>query len=222
MTAVVIGASGLIGSHLVSQMRADPFFDRVRLLVRKWNGPSDGKLEIVEVNFQDMQSLEQAIDDGDIVFCAIGTTMKKVKGDKAAYRRVDYDIPVNIAAICKRRGYKKFLLVSAVSANSRSSNFYLKLKGEVEESLKNSGFESIHIFRPSILLGKRNEKRIGESLAQLLGTAFSFLLRGSLSKYKAVKASDVAKAIIAASKTTQRGCIVHEYDSIMRLIRVAG
>jgi uncharacterized protein YbjT (DUF2867 family) len=221
MTAVVIGATGLIGSHLVNQLRADPFFDRVRLLLRKWEGPSDSRLEIVEVNFQDLPSLEKAIGEGDIVFCAIGTTMKKVKGDKTAYRKIDYDIPVNVATISQRRGYKKFLLVSAVSANSKSSNFYLKLKGEVEDSLKGSGFESMHIFRPSLLLGKRNEKRPGESLAQLLGPLFSFLLLGSLSKYKPVKASDVAKAMIAASKTTQKGCIVHEYDSIMKLIHVA-
>ena len=155
----------------------------------------------------DAESLMLAIEGSDVVFCTVGTTNKKVKGDKEAYRKVDYDIPVKAARFCKMRGCETFVLVSAVGANSKSSNFYLKLKGEVEDAVKGTGLRSIHIMRPSMLLGDRKEFRLGEKIAKVLMKATSFLWPG---KYKPVHAADVAKAMIVAARENKEGFFVYE------------
>ena len=134
------------------------------------------KLQKKLVDFNDADSLLVALDGSDVVFVAIGTTQKKVKGDKGAYRKVDYDIPVNIARYCKIAGCKIFVLVSSIGANSKSNNFYLKLKGEVEDAIMKIQIETVHIMQPSMLLGKRSESRPLEKIAQPLMNAFSFLL----------------------------------------------
>ena len=123
MRATVIGATGLIGSHLLELLLADDNFDSVRILLR---GPFDlthPKLEKKLVDFSDMESFRLALEDSDVIFCAIGTTQKKVKGDKSAYRKVDFDIAVNSAQLGKLCGCETFVLVSAVGANSQSNNF---------------------------------------------------------------------------------------------------
>ena len=133
----------------------------------------------------------------DATFCAIGTTQKKVKGDSTAYYKVDYDIPVKAAKFCEETGCPLFLLVSSVGANSRSKNFYLKLKGEVEDTLREMKIASVSVFRPSMLLGKRKEFRFGEEVAKAISAPLSFLFP---SKYEPVKAENVARAMIEASK----------------------
>ena len=134
-TVAVISATGLIGSHLVEQLQQDKAFDTIRVLVRRPANFTHPKVEVKLVNFQDYESFKLAIDGSRVVFCAVGTTQQKVKGDEAAYRKVDFDIPVNAARICAETGCEKFLLVSSVGADSQSKNFYLRLKGEVEEAV---------------------------------------------------------------------------------------
>jgi uncharacterized protein YbjT (DUF2867 family) len=118
------------------------------------------------VDFNDAESFRLALEGSDVVFCAIGTTQKKVKGDKEAYRKVDYNITVNAAKFCKLNSCETFVLVSSVGANSKSKNFYLKLKGEVEDAVKSVGLKSVHIMRPSVLLGDRKEFRLGEKISK--------------------------------------------------------
>src|SRR5689334_19651689 len=161
-TASLIGASGLVGGELLSLLLDDDYFQKVRILIRRPFAMNHPKLEKKLVDFADADSILVDLDDSDTVFCAVGTTQKKVKGNKEAYRKVDYDIPVNIARYCKIMNCKNYILVSAVGADSQSGNFYLKLKGEVEEIVKKVGLESTYIMRPSILLGNRNEFRFGE------------------------------------------------------------
>src|SRR5258705_12589534 len=126
MTATVIGATGLIGSYLLNELLKDSFYDRVKILIRRPVDIIHPKLEKKLVDFNDSDSLLVAIDNSDAVFCAVGTTQRKVKGDKEAYRKIDYDIPVHAARFCKMTGSKTFVLVSSVGANSKSNNFYLK------------------------------------------------------------------------------------------------
>jgi uncharacterized protein YbjT (DUF2867 family) len=213
-TATLIGGTGLIGGELLNLLLTDDYFDKVRVLVRRPFNREHPKLEKKLVDFNDNDSLLVALDNSAVIFCAVGTTQKKVKGDKEAYRKVDYDIPVHAARFCKLTGCKIFVLVSAVGANSRSNNFYLKLKGEVEDTIKETGIESVHIMRPSMLLGERKESRPLEKIGQPVMKAFSFLLP---SKYKPIEAGDVARAMLAASKKNEKGFFVYEYEEIKKL-----
>jgi len=214
-TAVIIGATGLIGSYLLEQLLDDPTYNKVKLIVRRPFPINDPKAEVSVIDFTDHASFKNAIEISHAVFCAVGTTQKKVKGDKIAYRKVDYDIPVTAAKLCAETGVQQFLLVSAVGANSNSGNFYLNLKGEVEDAVKAMNIPAISIFRPSLLMGKHPEARPGESAAQLIMPAISFLLP---SKYKPIHARDVAKAMIAASKDPKPRFKVYEFKEMKNLI----
>lgn len=211
-TATVIGATGLIGSHLVNLLQQDSTYETVRVLVRRPVEFKQSKVEIKLVDFRDPESFKLAIDGSDAVFCAVGTTQKKVKGDKDAYRKVDYDIPLHAARFCAETACPKFLLVSSVGANSKSSNFYLKLKGEVEDDVKLLPLKMIAIFRPSMLLGNRNESRPAEKIGQVVMPVLSVLLAGNWRKYKPIHARDVAAAMVSASQQHEDGVFVYEYN----------
>jgi uncharacterized protein YbjT (DUF2867 family) len=211
MTATLIGATGLIGNYLLEELLNDPFYDTVRILIRRPVEKTHAKLEKKIVDFNDSDSLLVALSNSDVVFCSIGSTMKKVKGDKEAYRKIDFDIPVKLARFCKMTGCEKFILVSSLGANSKSVNFYQKLKGETDETVKNSGVKTIHIMRPSILLGDRKELRLGEDISKAVMTTLSFLIP---LKYKPTQAKDVAKAMLALSKKNEEGYFVHENKEI--------
>jgi len=214
ITATLIGATGLIGGYLLEELLNDRSVDKVRVLIRRPIEITHPKLEKNIVDFNDGDSLLVAISNSHVVFCAVGTTQRKVKGDKEAYRKVDFDIPVKAARFCKMTGCEKFILVSSVGANSKSSSFYLKLKGEVEEAVRAVGLKSVHIMRPSLLLGGRKEFRFGEDFSKVFITTLSFLIP---SKYKAIQAKDVAKAMLAAAKRTEEGVFVYENREINAL-----
>jgi 3-beta hydroxysteroid dehydrogenase/isomerase family. len=217
--AVVIGASGLIGSNLVQQLLQYEKFSTVRVLVRKKLGLDHPKLEQAVVDFSDLDDYTNKFGTGDVIFSCIGTTQKNVKGDKAAYEKIDHDIPVNAAGIGIANGFKKFLIVSSVGANASSSNFYLKLKGKTENDIEQFPFNSISIFRPSMLLGKRDEHRPFENILQGSTKLISSLFWGSLKKYHSINAKDVAKAMIVESKQNKEGVHILEYNEMMKLIR---
>lgn len=197
MHATIIGSTGLIGTHLLNLLINNPDYSTVRILIRRPVEFSHPKLEKKLVDFNDMESFRLVLEGTEVIFCCIGTTMKKMKGDKEAYRKIDYDIAVHAAQLGKACGCEKFVLVSAVGADSSSRNFYLKLKGETEEGVQASGIESVYILRPSLLIGNRKEFRAGEKLATWLMPLFAFLLPA---RYRPVKASDVAKAMVNAVK----------------------
>ncbi len=209
--ATLIGATGLIGNYLLEELLNDPFYDNVRILIRRPFDKTHPKLEKKLVDFNDGDSLLVALSNSDVVFCVIGTTQKKVKGDKDAYRKIDYDIPVNAARFCKMIGCEKFILVSSAGANSKSINFYAKLKGETEEAVKEAGLKTVHIMRPSMLLGERKEFRLLEKIGQNLMTGLAFLIPA---KYKPIHGKNVAKAMLAVSKKNEEGYFVHENKEI--------
>jgi len=215
-TATLIGATGLVGGELLSLLLDDNYFKKVRILVRRPFTMNHPKLERKLVDFSDADSLLVGLDESDVVFCTIGTTMKKVGGNKEVYRKIDYDIPVNIARYCKIMNCKNYIVVSAVGADSGSRNFYLNLKGEVEDLLKKVGIESTYIMRPSMLLGKRNEFRFGERIAIPLIKKIAFLLP---SKYKPIEARDVARAMLAAAKRHEKGFFICAYKKMKQLGR---
>jgi uncharacterized protein YbjT (DUF2867 family) len=217
-TAVVLGATGLIGEHLVQELLKNEYFSKVRILVRRPLSLKHAKADVQVVNFHDEKDIAAKLDIGDVIFCCIGTTRKKVKGNKTEYRKVDYDIPIITARLGVQHGFSQFLLVSAIGAHPAAANFYLQLKGCVEEDITALPFESIHIFRPSILLGKRNEFRLGESIGKVIMQAVSFLLIGAWRKYKPMPATDVAKAMVAAANEEIAGVHMYEYDEMKELM----
>jgi len=217
-TAVVIGATGLIGSQVVQQLLADDSVKEVVVLVRREYPLTHKKLTVRIVDFTNGADYQQKLGRGDAIFSCIGTTQKKVDGDRDVYRKIDFDIPVTAAKLGKQAGFKTFLLVSAVGANAKSSNFYIRLKGEVDEAVSSCGLNSVHIFRPSQLLGKRtNEHRFMERIAQAVMTGISFMLVGSLRKFKPIQSLTVAKAMVAAAKAAQSGDHVCDYDKMVEL-----
>lgn len=215
MTATLIGSTGLIGNYLLEELLNDNFYDTVRILIRRPIEFTHTKLEKKLVDFNDDDSILVALSNSDVVFCTIGTTQKKVKGDKEAYRKIDYDIAVNAARFSKMVGCENFVLVSSVGANSKSNNFYLKLKGEIEEAIKAVGLHSVHIMRPSVLMGERNESRAGESISKKIMSALSFMIP---SKYKPIHARDVAKAMSAVAKDKKEGFHIYQYAEMKTVL----
>lgn len=217
MIATIAGATGLIGNHLLNELLDDPYFDTIRILIRRPLALTHPKLEKKIVDFNENDSLLVALSNSNVVFCSIGTTQKKVKGDKDAYRKIDFDIPTKLARFTKMAGCEKFILVSSIGANSNSNNFYLMLKGEVEDVVKTAGLRSLHIMRPSFLIGERKEFRIGEMIGKPLMQIFSFAIPA---RYKAIHAKVVAKAMIAVAKSKNEGIFVYEHDQIKALGKI--
>jgi uncharacterized protein YbjT (DUF2867 family) len=211
-TALVLGASGLVGTELLKQLLNDKQFTSVKIFVRKLLPVDNEKLQQVVVDFNSWSDHKADI-SGDVVFCCIGTTIKKA-GSQDAFSRVDKVLPLQFARIAKENGVPKFLIVSAVGANSGSGNFYLRTKGEVEEELKKIGFKEMAVFRPSMLLGKRTEFRFAELLGKIAMTALSFIFIWKLKRYKAVQASSVGASMIRYSKIAHGPFEVVESESL--------
>ncbi|OQP45012.1 semialdehyde dehydrogenase [Niastella yeongjuensis] len=218
-TAVVLGATGLIGQHLVQELLQNDFFSKVRLLVRRPLTLNHPKVDIQVVNFNDEKDIAARIDIGDVIFCCIGTTRKKVKGNKTEYRKVAYDIPIITARLGVQHGFSQFLMVSAIGANPVAANFYLQLKGCIEEDITALPFESVHIFRPSLLLGRKEEFRLGERLGTFLRPVLSFLLIGAWRKYRPMQAAAIAQSMVAAANKEIAGIHLYEYDEMNTLIK---
>ena len=214
MTATLVGATGLIGSFLLEELLNDPYFDTIRILIRRPLDITHPKLEKKIIDFNDSDSLLVALSNSDVVFCSIGTTNKKVKGDKEAYRKIDFAIPVKLARFCNMTGCEKFILVSSAGANSKSRNFYQHLKGETEEAVKSVGLKTVHIMRPSLLLGERKEFRLGENIGKAVMISLSFLIP---EKYKAIQGKDVARVMLALATKKEEGIFVHDNSEIRNL-----
>jgi len=209
--ATLLGSTGLIGGHILEFLIKDDSYSSITVITRRKTEISHPKVKEIVIDFEDENAFYNAIEPQSTIFCAIGTTNKKVSGDKEKYRSVDYDIPVNAAKFGKDKGCKSFVLVSSMGANSNSNNFYTKLKGQVEDEISTLGYENLHIFRPSLLLGDRKEFRFGERIGQVLMSGLSFLMP---SKYKPVQAKYVAKAMVEASKAEINGAKVYFYKDI--------
>ncbi len=206
----IIGASGLIGSCIVDEL-LQTTDNKITLISRRPFGMSNSRIHEVVVDFTNQSALNEALKGVDAVFIAIGTTQKKMKGDLSAYRKVDYDIPVAVSQACVINNVPKLLLVSSVGADSSSSNFYLRLKGEVEKAIEKMAIQYIGIFQPSLLLGNRNEFRLGEKISQLIMPIFSFVIP---SKYKPITAKSVAQAMIREVMKDETGVKRYTYTGI--------
>lgn len=214
-TAIVIGATGLTGSHLANQLLHSKAFDKVKVLLRTPTLKERPGLESIVVDFRDEAALAAAL-HGDVLFCCIGTTIRKAR-TRENFREVDFNIPVRCATLARRQGFRQFLLISSIGANARSRSFYLRTKGEAEHAIEKLGFPGLHIFRPSLLLGYRPEFRLGERIAQWLIQVFFFLLQGRWKKYRGIEASALTKAMMKVALKTEEGTHIYESDAIREL-----
>jgi len=194
-TALLFGASGLVGSHVLSQLISNNNYSKIKLFVRTSIDISDPKIEIIQTDFNNLENHREDIKGDDCFFC-IGTT-KQNSPDKNEYRRVELEVPKQIAQIAKSNSVNSFVFVSSGYADPKSSGDYLKFKGEVEEELKKLNFPKLGIMRPSFLLGDRKEKRIGEKIGIFVFKLLSPLFLGPLKKMKPIHSAIVAKGMIA-------------------------
>jgi len=215
----LIGGTGLVGGHILQLLLKDDLYSTVRVIGRRSVNVNHPKLQEFIIEFGDQKALEQAIAGSETVFVAVGTTKKNVEGDKDAYKKVDYDIPVNAAKAAAKYGVYGFAMVSSVGADpNNNNNFYLKLKGVTEEAVAKETVPQTLIFRPSLLLGERKEKRFGEGIAQFFMPAINFIIPSSKQKYKGIKAEDLAQAMVLAAQKIPKGIHFFEYPKIMELL----
>lgn len=213
-SAILLGATGLTGSFLLNSLLTDEEFSEVIIPVRNKTGIVHSKLKERVVDFSDPAAFRSAITPAGVIFCCIGTTMKKVKGDKALYKFIDVDIPVNGAIYGAEKGVKKFLLISAIGADSKSSVFYNRLKGMAEEGVLSSGIPQVYIFRPSLLTGPRKESRPLEKLSEAVMKFVNPLLTGKLKKYHSMSVDTLALAMKNVSKKGREG--IYYYEDILK------
>ncbi|OGX78891.1 oxidoreductase [Exiguobacterium sp. SH31] len=197
-TALVVGATGLIGRELVEQLLEQERYDAVWIVVRRSKRWSHPKLHEV-VGFEKMDETLPHIDD---VYCALGTTIA-VAGSQQAFKHVDLELPLEVARVAKRHGAIRYAVVSAQGASLRSPFFYNRVKGELENGLKVFGFEHLIIARPSLLLGDRESFRLGEKAAEVVSRPFQPLLLEKVPNAAPIQALHVARALIMAAEEGQ-------------------
>lgn len=204
-TALIAGASGLVGAELLQQLLRAEEYERVIAVGRRPLAVTHPKLTQVVVDFA---ALEQGTPDlrCDDAFCCLGTTIKAARstssgraGSRAAFRAVDHAAVLAFAWAAQRAGAQRFFVVSALGADAGSRVFYNRVKGEMEDALQVLGFATLAVFRPSLLLGRRVQSRFGERIMAAILWLAEPLLLGRLRKYRAIDAGVVARAMLRCS-----------------------
>lgn len=214
-SALLLGATGLVGGLVLDLLLDDPAYGRVVVLGRRKVDRQHPKLE---QHVADLGRLEEHADRFrvDDVFCCLGTTIRAA-GSQEAFRRVDHDYVVDSARVAAAAGARRYLLVTAAGADARSRIFYNRVKGEAEAGVRAQPFEGVVILRPSLILGPRADRRPAEALAQRVAPALGLLLVGPLRRYRAVRAESVARAMVRVAKERPRGVRVVESEEIQRI-----
>ena len=213
-TAIVFGSTGLIGGHLVNQLIQDNYYTKIKIFVRSQTSINNEKVEVINIDFNNLENHKTEITGDDCFFC-IGTT-KQNSPDKNDYQKVELDIPKEIAQIAKANSVKSFIFISSIYANPNSSGNYVKFKGLVEEELKRLNFSKLGILRPSFLMGKRKENRLGETIGIFAFSALSPLLFGPFKKMRPISSENVAKAMIKIANSNLEKT-VYESNEIVEL-----
>ena len=216
-TALVLGASGLVGNELVKMLIKQNVYENIHLLVRKPIENKDMKCNQHIIDFNKLHEYSKFFQVTD-VYCCLGTTIKKAKS-KEAFRKVDFGYPLEAAKLAKENGAEKFLIISAMGANSKSLIFYNQVKGQLEESLSYLHLPSLHIFRPSLLLGERDEFRLGEKIASKASGVLNLIMVGPLRPYKAIEAEKVAVAMAKIANEDKKGINIYSSQEIEKIAR---
>ncbi len=213
--AVIAGASGLTGGHLLRSLLNAPEYDEVLVLVRKELPITHPKLVQLIIDFDQLHAFANAI-NGKAAFCCLGTTKAKTP-DAKAYHRIEHDIPIELAQLASANGVPQFHYMSSVGADAASGNSYLKGKGQTENAISKLPFKALHIYRPSVLTGDRDELRLGEKLAGAVMKIIDHLLIGDLKRYQSIPAATVARAMYKMSLKKDEGVFIHPSHHIKQL-----
>jgi len=215
-TAIIFGSSGLIGNELFKTILLNNSYDKIKIFVRSMPEINNRKVEIIKTDFTNLEQYKDKIKGDECFFC-IGTT-KKDTPDKDEYRRIEYNIPIDVAKIAKANSINSFFYISSIGANPNASSNYLKNKGQVEEELKNLNFSKLAIIRPSLLVGNRKSFRLGEVIFTPIMNTLTIFAFGSLKKYKPIKIENVVKATLYISKNESKE-IIFESDELERIAK---
>ncbi len=209
------GASGLVGQYALGSLLASGAYTQVTALVRKPLAIQHPNLKQIKVNYEQLDKVGAALKADDI-FCCLGTTRRKA-GNEQAFSLVDYDYPMNLARLTLKKGAQQLMIISALGANAKSGLFYNRIKGELERDLMALSFRSVCAFRPSLLIGKRKEFRLGEKIGIGLATFLRPILFGSLKRYRGIEARIVGRAMVKAAQQLQPGRRIFESEQIAEL-----
>lgn len=212
--AVIAGGTGLVGRFCLDVLLESPRYELVYAVGRREPSRRHRRLTSIQTDFSNLAKL--GLGHVDDVFCCLGTTIKRA-GSRDAFRAVDYDLPVKLAQVSRDYGADHFSLVSSLGADPNARSFYLRVKGETERAIAAVGIRSLAFLRPSLLLGDRDERRLGESLGRIVATTIRPLLVGSLRRYRAVDARDVAMAMVLIAASTPSGTHVIESETIGKI-----
>jgi uncharacterized protein YbjT (DUF2867 family) len=212
LTANVIGATGLVGKALVQHLLNDERFGKVRIFVRRETGLSHPKLEQLVVDFGNPETWEKQL-TGDFLFSALGTTLKQA-GSKEKQWEIDFSFNLSFAQRAKENGIENYMLVSSVGANAKSSIFYTKMKGELDEAVAKIGFSNLVILRPASLTGPRKNRRLAEEISV---PVLNFLTLFVLKNYRPISGETVAKAMINAVFRKNKDKAIYEGGEVFNL-----
>jgi len=214
-SAIVFGGTGLIGRAVIDELVDSDLYNTVLFFVRQKSGfKADSKVNEIIIDFNNLESFSEYI-KGDDMFICLGTTIKKA-GSIKRMEEIDRDLPVKIANLASANQVKRLAVVSSIGADARSSNYYLRIKGEMERRILEKDFETLAIVRPSLLLGQRKEKRFGESVGKVFMKLSGSLLFGKFRKYRAIEGKSVAKAMVRILNITT-GKAIYESDVLQRM-----
>ncbi|ETT59085.1 nucleoside-diphosphate sugar epimerase [Paenibacillus odorifer] len=211
--ALVLGATGLVGKAVTEELLNREGWGEVRVLVRTPLALEHPKLKQIVVDWENLAEYSDSFEGVHSIFCCLGTTIKKA-GSQEKFERVDLDYPLAAATIARDHGVKQFLVVSSMGADAKSRNFYSRTKGRAEEALSNIGFQGLHLFRPSLLLGHREEFRLGERVAARLMKALEFVMVGKAAKYRAIPGVTVARAMVNIASADTHGLHIYTNEVI--------
>ncbi|GMG87845.1 NAD-dependent epimerase/dehydratase family protein [Biformimicrobium ophioploci] len=210
LTAIVLGASGLVGRALVDQLAASPDYEKIITLTRRASPHPSTKVENRVINFEQLAQSAESL-RGDRLFSCLGTTLKRA-GSVEAQRTVDLTYQLEVARLAARNGVPHYLLVSSSGANAKSRSAYLKMKGDLEEAVTQLPFERISIFQPSLLLGQRDHFRFGETLGSWVLPLLCKL--PGLHRYRPIEAEQVARKMLGVSTRAGSGVETFTLDEI--------
>ena len=213
--ALIAGATGLVGSSLLRQLSENDVYEKILVLTRKPVDISNPKLIQHQIDFDQLESFRTDVRVDD-VFCALGTTIKTA-GSKDAFCKVDHDYVLSLGNWSAANAVQRFLVVSAMGADTGSWVFYNRVKGKMEKSVSRLNIPQIQVFRPALLMGNRAEKRAGEKMAQVVFEGLGFLFAGPLLKYKGIHADVVAGAMIKCAANDAKGFKIFESGEMQRM-----
>jgi len=208
-TALIVGATGLIGKHLTQKLLANNYYEKVSIIVRKPLNINHPKLEQIIMDFDNLDASKILAED---IFCCLGTTMKQ-SGSKDAFYKVDFTYPLNFAKAGLANGAKQFLFVSSMGADEKSMVYYSRVKGEIEIALSDLHYPTLLIFRPSMLEGERENPRMGEKIGNAVMNFFAPLIPD---KYKVIMGEKVAQAMLELAQKNIKNKDIFESDSLQK------